>query len=81
VGGVLVICLSAVIHYHMCENMFLYTRIQSPHPSAEKDLRIEHKQRDMKDTHFTACQKLDNKLTLFLTVVLIPNSLHATPAF
>lgn len=53
-GGVLVICLFAVIHFHVSENMFQYAIIQSPHPYTEKDLTTEHNQTDIKDTHLTA---------------------------
>lgn len=81
-GGVLVISLLAVIHYRVCENMFHCTKIQSPHPYTEKDLRTEHNQTDgyKRYTFYCICQKLDNKPKLFLTGVLIPNFLSATPA-
>lgn len=61
VGGVLVVCLFAVIHYRMCENILHYTVIQSPHPSAEKDLRTEHIQTNRYKRYIFYCQKLDNK--------------------
>lgn len=51
VGGVLIIWLIAVIHYHVCENMFQYAIIQNPHP--QKDLRTEYNQLVRKNMFFT----------------------------
>lgn len=83
--GALVICLLSVICYRACENRLQYIQIYNifkAHISIEKDLRTAHNQRKRhKDAYFSACQKLVNKPTLFLTVVVIPNSLSATPAF